>query len=168
MTNAVKGVDGRFRGHDGVRPVGAGRFRGHDGVLLGLTLALALGGAAQAETPGQVLYDHGISLTLNYTGEAAANPSGGIRQGSDYTGQVYLGADFDLSKIASWQGATLHVAITDRHGRNLAADDIGNNTSVQEVYGWWLEGGCVADGEDCRTQLVACVAKRRGWPLSRP
>jgi poly(A) polymerase/tRNA nucleotidyltransferase (CCA-adding enzyme) len=39
---------------------------------------------------------------------------------------------------------------------------------LREVYGWWLEGGCVADGEDCRTQLVACVAKRRGWPLSRP
>jgi porin len=99
------------------------------------TVALLAGPLACAETPGQVLYDHGITLTLNYTGEAAANPSGGIRQGSDYTGQVYLGTDFDLSKIAGWQGATLHVAITDRHGRNLAADDIGNNTSVQEVFG---------------------------------
>jgi porin len=97
---------------------------------------LATAGTTTAPlTPGQVLYNHGISLTLNYTGEAAANPSGGVRQGSDYTGQVYLGADFDLNRIAGWQGATLHVAITDRHGRNLAADDIGNNTSVQEVYG---------------------------------
>jgi porin len=87
------------------------------------------------QTPGEILNDHGIQLTLNYTGEAAANPSGGIRQGSAYAGQIYLGADFDLAHIAGWQGATLHVALTQRHGRNLAADDIGNNTSVQEVYG---------------------------------
>jgi porin len=107
-------------------------------------LALALPAHAQLagssavtapQTPGQILYNHGVSLTLSYTGEAAANPSGGIRQGSDYTGQVYLGGDFDLNRIMGWEGATLHVAVTDRHGRNLAADDIGNNTSVQEVYG---------------------------------
>lgn len=101
--------------------------------------ALALTAAAQAQTapktPGQILYDHGITLTLNYTGEAAANPSGGIRQGSAYAGQVYLGADFDMQKIANLDGMTMHVAVTQRHGRNLAADSIGNNTSVQEVYG---------------------------------
>jgi porin len=90
---------------------------------------------AQSQTPGQILYDHGVSITLNYTGEAAANPSGGIRQGADYAGQVYLGGDFDMSKIANLTGTTIHVAITQRHGSNLAADDIGNNTSVQEVYG---------------------------------
>jgi len=88
-----------------------------------------------AKTPGDILYEHGISLTLTYTGEAAGNPSGGIRQGTDYTGQVYLGADVDLGRILGLQGTTVHVAITDRHGRNLAADYIGNNTSVQEVYG---------------------------------
>jgi porin len=96
---------------------------------------LALSTAALAQTPGEILYNHGISLTLNYTGEAAGNPSGGIRQGSDYAGQIYLGTDFDMSKIAGLTGTTIHVAITQRHGRNLAADDIGNNTSVQEVYG---------------------------------
>jgi len=96
---------------------------------------LALAAPALAQTPGTILYNHGISLTLNYTGEAAANPSGGIRQGSDYAGQIYLGTDFDMAKIAGLTGTTIHVAITQRHGRNLAADDIGNNTSVQEVYG---------------------------------
>jgi porin len=90
---------------------------------------------AYAQTPGQILYDHGVSVTLNYTGEAAANPIGGIRQGADYAGQVYLGGDFDMAKIAGLDGTTIHVAITQRHGSNLAADDIGNNTSVQEVYG---------------------------------
>jgi len=91
--------------------------------------------ATTAKTPGQILFDDGVSITLNYTGEAAGNPSGGIRQGSAYAGQVYLGGDFDMSKIAGIDGMTIHAAITQRHGRNLAADDIGNNTSVQEVYG---------------------------------
>jgi porin len=87
------------------------------------------------QTPGERLYDHGVTITLNYTGEAADNPSGGIRQGADYAGQLYLGGDFDMAKIAAIPGMTFHVAITQRHGANLAADDIGNNTSVQEVYG---------------------------------
>jgi len=90
---------------------------------------------AHAQTIGQDLYNHGVTITLNYTGEAAANPSGGIRQGADYAGQVYLGADFDMAKIAGLTGTTIHFAMTQRHGSNLAADDIGNNTSVQEVYG---------------------------------
>jgi porin len=104
-------------------------------ILLGAVSLAALASPAHAQTIGQKLYNEGTTITLNYTGEAAANPSGGIRQGSQYAGQIYLGGDFDLAKIANWQGATLHIAVTQRHGRNLAADDIGNNTSVQEVYG---------------------------------
>jgi porin len=107
-------------------------------LVLACVSALTLASPAPAQTvkiPGQSLYDHGVSLTLSYTGEAAGNPSGGIRQGTDYTGQVYLGADFDMNRILGLDGTTVHVAITDRHGRNLAADYIGNNTSVQEVYG---------------------------------
>lgn len=88
-----------------------------------------------AQTVGEQLYDHGVSISLGYTGEGAANPWGGKRQGVDYAGQVALGADFDMNKIVGWQGATIHVTFTERHGRNLAQDYIGNNTSVQEIYG---------------------------------
>jgi porin len=108
------------------------------GLVLAAVCAPAFGQTDQtgpAKTPGQILFDDGVSITLNYTGEAADNPDGGIRQGGDYAGQVYLGGDFDMSKIAGLQGTTIHVAFTQRHGSNLAADDIGNNTSVQEVYG---------------------------------
>jgi porin len=105
--------------------------------LLASFALLALPAHAQTapKTLGQTLFDDGVTVTLNYTGEAAANPSGGIKQGADYAGQLYLGGDFDMSKIAGLDGMTVHVAITQRHGSNLAADDIGNNTSVQEVYG---------------------------------
>ncbi len=91
--------------------------------------------STQTETLGQKLYDRGVSISLNYTGEAAGNPYGGIRQGTQYTGQLYLGGDFDMGKIVGLEGMTIHIAVTQRHGRNLAQDDIGNNTSVQEVWG---------------------------------
>ena len=70
-----------------------------------------------------------------YTGEAAANPSGGIRQGSAYAGQLLMGFDLDMVRLAGAKGGMLHFDVTNRHGSNLAADAIGNDTSVQEVYG---------------------------------
>jgi len=86
-------------------------------------------------TLGQILFDRGVSLSADYTGEAASNPSGGIRHSTDYAGQIHLGGDFDFNKIANIAGSSAHIDIDQRHGRNLAADAIGNNTSVQEIYG---------------------------------
>ena len=85
--------------------------------------------------PGPFIIAPGIAATLSYTEESAGNPVGGIRQGTAYTGQVFLGVDFDLKTLANIDGGAVHTILTDRHGRNLAADYIGNNTSVQEVYG---------------------------------
>lgn len=83
----------------------------------------------------QPLADQGITLSLSYTGEAASNLSGGLRRDAAYAGQVYVGADLDMAKIAGIDGATIHAAVTNRHGENLAAIALGNNTSVQEIYG---------------------------------
>ncbi|MCJ2139603.1 carbohydrate porin [Methylobacterium sp. E-066] len=85
--------------------------------------------------PGTLDLGNGISMILNYTGEFAANPSGGIRQGSDYTGQIVFGLDADLGRLAGIDGGAVHTIVTQRHGRSLSQDYIGNNTSVQEVYG---------------------------------
>ncbi|MDZ5648167.1 carbohydrate porin [Nitrospirillum sp. BR 11828] len=109
------------------------------GLLLTAGLFMpALAGAAEtpdAPSLGDRLANAGLSLALDYTGEAAANPSGGLRQGSAYAGQVHAGVDADLERILGLDATVLHAALTRRHGRNLAADAIGNNTSVQEVYG---------------------------------
>jgi porin len=88
---------------------------------------------ANSVKPFQPLAGEGITL-LNYTGEAAGNVSGGLRQDAAYTGQVYLGADFDLDRIAV-KGGAIHFAVTNRHGKSLSAIALGNNTSVQEVWG---------------------------------
>ncbi|SDA11608.1 carbohydrate porin [Sphingomonas sp. NFR15] len=90
---------------------------------------------ADTVRPFQPLAAQGITLALSYTGEAAGNVSGGLRRDSAYTGQVYLGADFDMDHIVGINGGTIHFAVTNRHGDSLSAIAIGNNTSVQEVWG---------------------------------
>jgi porin len=111
------------------------------------TLALIAGPAGAQTQPkpaaettpltdfGNKLLANGIFLRGDYIGEFAANPSGGIKQSQRYAGQADAGVDFDLNKIAGIGGAAIHVTISDRHGRNLAADDIGNSVSVQEIFG---------------------------------
>ncbi|WP_430911752.1 carbohydrate porin [Methylobacterium sp. sgz302541] len=85
--------------------------------------------------PGVFDLGNGLSMLMNYTGQAAANPVGGIRQGSEYAGQLFFGIDGDLDRIAGIAGGSFHVAVTNRHGRSLSNDLIGNNTSVQEIFG---------------------------------
>lgn len=92
-------------------------------------------GTAPNLPPGTLDLGNGLSFILNYTSESAANPFGGIRQGTAYTGQVAFGIDADLGRLAGIEGGSLHTLITQRHGRSLSNDFIGNNTSVQEIYG---------------------------------
>ncbi|WP_454278249.1 carbohydrate porin [Sphingomonas sp. Marseille-Q8236] len=99
------------------------------------TVPLVLGQKKKGVETFQPLADDGITLALNYTGEAAANATGGFARKSAYTGQIYVGADLDFEKIAGITGGGLHLAITNRHGQSLSQIAIGNNTSVQEVWG---------------------------------
>lgn len=95
-----------------------------------LAFALAVAPLAHAQDAGDA-----FKLKLAYTGEAAASLEGGKEQGSAFAGQLMLGTDVDLQRLFGWNGATLKVYAINRHGTNLAASDIGNSTSVQEIYG---------------------------------
>lgn len=83
----------------------------------------------------QPLADKGIVLSLNYTGEAATNVDGGLRRDAAFAGQVYAGVDVDLERLGGLTGGSVHVAVTNRHGSSLTPLAIGNNTSVQEIWG---------------------------------
>src|ERR1700735_816296 len=84
---------------------------------------------------GQTLADNGITVSSRYNGEFAANPSGGERQGADFTGELNLGADFDMEKLVGLNGGTIHVLFTDRAGNDLASKAINNSVSVQQIFG---------------------------------
>jgi porin len=77
----------------------------------------------------------GFHLRAHYISETAGNPSGGLRQGTQYTQQIDFGADLDLGKLANIKGGQVHITFTDRAGRSLAAEDVGNLISEQEIFG---------------------------------
>ena len=52
-----------------------------------------------------------------------------------YTQQVDFGAGFDLNRLVGIHNATIQLTLTDRDGRSLTADAIGNQFAVQELYG---------------------------------
>ncbi|MDX7953227.1 carbohydrate porin, partial [Lichenihabitans sp. Uapishka_5] len=85
--------------------------------------------------PGTLDFGNGITAVANYTGEVAGNPYGGIKQGARYADQVLLGVDIDLGKYAGLTGSSLHALGTERNGKSLSKDLIGNSISVQEIYG---------------------------------
>jgi porin len=111
------------------------------GWAVAAAIFIALPAAAQTTPDGQpaplatATPASAFSFNLNYTGEAAANPSGGIRQGTAYAQQLLAGVDVDMGHLAGATGGTIHFDVTHRYGNNLVADDIGNDTSVQEIYG---------------------------------
>jgi len=89
----------------------------------------------QAPAPFQPLAGSGLTLKLNYTGEAAGNVTGGLRRNAAFAGQLFVGADVDLQRGVGLPGAALHLGVTHRHGESLSTIALGNNTSVQEIYG---------------------------------
>jgi porin len=81
------------------------------------------------------LYNSGIDFSLTYTNNIAGNPVGGLAQGFTYTDNIYFGAAFDMDKLIGWQGATIYISALDRNGRSLSQDYIGNQFTVQQIYG---------------------------------
>lgn len=77
----------------------------------------------------------GIEFALNYTTNLAGNPSGGLRQGFTYTDNIGFGVRFDLEKLVGWHGAKFTVSGLDRNGTSLSSEYIGNQFTVQQVYG---------------------------------
>ena len=84
---------------------------------------------------GKSLDDDGIYFTSKYTGQFAANPSGGERQGSAYAGDLTFGATLDLAKILNIPGGSIHILFNDRSGASLSAQTINTDLAVQNIYG---------------------------------
>jgi porin len=81
------------------------------------------------------LDDSGVELSASYTNNIAGNPVGGLTQDFAYADNISFGVQLDLKKLLGWHGATLTVSALDRNGSNLSARNIGNQFTVQQVYG---------------------------------
>jgi len=81
------------------------------------------------------LDDGGVELSASYTNNIAGNPTGGKSRGFTYTDNTSFGVQLDFGKMVGWQGLTLDVAGLNRAGSSLSQDNIGNQFTVQQVYG---------------------------------
>ncbi len=77
----------------------------------------------------------GIDISLTYTNNIAGNVVGGRQRGATYTDNVGFGVEFQLEKLIGWKGAVFTVSGLNRAGSNLSQEFIGNQFTVQQVYG---------------------------------
>ena len=83
---------------------------------------------------GQQLNAAGILPRLRVVQSFAANPTGGLSEGTDTSGVAIFGADFDMAKIAGIPGGQIHTTFAQFYGHELATDHIGTRTKVQSFY----------------------------------
>ena len=77
-----------------------------------------------------------MNIFANYTNNIAGNPrEGGKSAGFTYCDNIAFGLELDLEKIIGWKGSHLTVSGLNRDGSNLSEKNIGNQFTVQQVFG---------------------------------
>lgn len=79
--------------------------------------------------------EQGLKPSITWVTNMAGNPTGGRSQG--FTECDNLGIDFlyDLQQLRGIPDGQLHVSMSQRSGRNLSSDYIGNEFCTQQVFG---------------------------------
>ncbi len=80
-----------------------------------------------------LLATHGISLGLVDINDVLANPSGGIRQGAIYEGNLEATIGVDLGAAIGLAGGSLNITGFGIFGRGLSGNNIGNLQTVTEL-----------------------------------
>ena len=75
----------------------------------------------------------GVSFFFDYYSVLVSNPYGGAAQGTNYTGEMLFGLDFDLEKQIGWKGGAFTISGAYSTGANLS-DKIGNFFTASESY----------------------------------
>ena len=80
------------------------------------------------------LADCGISPYMTWTSQMIHNLDGGLRSGTDVGGVIEFGADLDLEKLGTWNGATIHAsAFWIYDNDDPSADIVGNFDEVSNL-----------------------------------
>lgn len=82
-----------------------------------------------------LLSDEGIEFSGSYTNNIAGNPVGGESAGFTYADNFSFGVTFDMKPLIGWHGATITVSGLNRDGSSLSQENIGNQFTVQQVFG---------------------------------
>ena len=82
-----------------------------------------------------VLSTNGLDISVTYTADLAGNPVGGKSAGFTYCDNFTVDLEFQSKPLFGYEGGTLSIIGLDRNGNNLTAQHIGNQFTVQQVYG---------------------------------
>jgi len=82
----------------------------------------------------RALKKDGVDLTLDFVDNVAANPVGGVRQGSAESHWFSGTADIDLEKLIALPNTRVHVQGAWFTGDSLGRDTIGNSISFQQTW----------------------------------
>jgi porin len=80
--------------------------------------------------------DHGVNFFGSYSAEAWGDVSGGMKQGSVYTGALQFGVNLDLEKLVGWKGASVNMTWLWLSGRDASADLAGNFLTISNIAGF--------------------------------
>jgi porin len=78
---------------------------------------------------------NGLDIALNYASDLAGNATGGKSRGFSYCDNLTLDLEFHSEQLLGYKGGTLSVIMLNRDGSNLSATHIGNQFTVQQLYG---------------------------------
>ena len=82
-----------------------------------------------------LLATNGLDISFNYLSNLAGNVTGGKSRGFTYCDNFTLDMEFHSEQLLGYKGGTLSVIMINRDGSNLSANNIGNQFTVQQVYG---------------------------------
>jgi porin len=82
-----------------------------------------------------LLNSNGISPSVTFVSDVAGNPIGGKSQGFTHADNLGVSLEFDLDKLAGYQGATFLASMSERDGKSLSKAFVGNAFTIQQVYG---------------------------------
>ena len=82
-----------------------------------------------------LLATNGVNISLNYLSNLAGNVTGGKSRGFTYCDNLTLDLELHSEQLLGYMGGTLSVIMLNRDGSNLTANNIGNQFTVQQVYG---------------------------------
>jgi len=82
------------------------------------------------------LEESGITPRWILISDLAGNPSGGRSQGATQPSSTELSLYFDLNRIAGLKGGSVFASFSQRWGKRLSSEHIGNIISTQQIYGF--------------------------------
>lgn len=80
------------------------------------------------------LADQGVDFFAYYNAIVASNVSGGIRQETNYAGDLFTGVTLDLDKLIGWDHTTFTLSGINRHGSDITPS-VGSQYSVMQLVG---------------------------------